>query len=112
RGGGGGGGGRAGGYGFCACHCASAGVGILKLVTILATVSATWGRWYSSGTRQPLGSFVASSTAAAIASGSEPAMRFDPHSTVSGRSVTSRIVTFGIPKMHASSCTVPLSDRM
>ena len=34
-----------------------------------------------------------------------------PHSIVSGRSVTSRSVTTGTPKMRASSWTVPLSSE-
>ena len=38
-------------------------------------------------------------TARKISSGSVPARKFDPQSKVSGRSVTSRIVTFGVLKM-------------
>ena len=38
-----------------------------------------------------------------------PAMMLLPHSTVSGRSVTSRVVTLATWRMQHSSCTVPLS---
>ena len=44
-----------------------------------------------------------------IESGSDPLKMLLPHSIVSGLSVTSRKVIFGMRKMAHSSCTVPLS---
>src|ERR1019366_8706192 len=44
-----------------------------------------------------------------MASGSAPLRTLLPHSKVSGRSVTSRIVTFDTPRIAHSSCTVPES---
>ena len=73
-----------------------------KLSTIFATVAATLTFRYSSGAVQAppaAASFIAST----IRSGSEPDRILLPHSVVSGRSVTSRMVTLGMPKMHAFS---------
>ena len=78
---------------------------------ILLTVCETFSARYSLGAVHAAGCEIASSTARTIASGSAPARILLPHSIVSGRSVTSRSVTFGMPKIAHSSCTVPLSVR-
>ena len=55
---------------------------------------------------------VTRTTALRIAEQTAPASTFEPHSRVSGRSVTSRTITFGTLEEAASSWTVPLSVRM
>src|ERR1035438_3363725 len=74
------------------------------------TVSATDGAIYSDGGFHAPRCAVTKPTAAKTSDGSLPDKMLEPHSTVSGRSVTSRIVTLGTPKIQDSSCTVPLSD--
>src|SRR5450756_2838786 len=78
--------------------------------TILATTSETFSARYSAGGVHVPTDRTARSIAGRMRSASTPASRLLPHSMVSGRSVTSRIVTVGTPKMQHSSCTVPLSE--
>src|SRR6266545_1165130 len=94
------------------CHSCSAASRGRNPVRIRTTVSATSGAVYSGGGTQPVDWLATSRTWRSTSSGSVPESTLDPQSIVSGRSVTSRSVTFGTPNKHASSCTVPLSDRM
>src|SRR6266849_264474 len=77
---------------------------------ILVTMAATLGARYSTGGCHLGADCVTIFTRLRTIAGSAPLSTLEPHSTVSGRSVTSRRVTLGTPKIHASSCTVPLSE--
>ena len=66
---------------------------------------------YSGGTAHPPFWSSTVRTQRMTVSGSAPLSMLLPHSTVSGRSVTSRMVTLATRKMQHSSCTVPLSLR-
>ena len=68
-----------------------------------ATVLATSGARYSEGICQFGGLDVTRSTVLRMSCVSQPARAFDPHSTVSGLSVRSRIGTLGTRSMQVSS---------
>ncbi len=74
-----------------------------------ATVSDTLSTKYSAGGAIRRVGAPRGPTQLSTGSGSTPDRMLLPHSIVSGRSVTSRSVTVGTPKMQHSSWTVPLS---
>ena len=51
-------------------------------------------------------------TSATIVSSSVPTSRTVPAATASGRSVVSRMTSTGVPRLGASSCTPPESERI
>src|SRR5687768_9254224 len=83
--------------------CRNGGHAAGSLSRTFTTVSLTAGARYSGGTVQLRSRRSAARTATAMRAGSTPAMTLLPHSTVSGRSVTSRVVTFATRRMQHSS---------
>ena len=78
-------------------------------IKIFTTVSLTWGKRYSGGMIQSRLRDRTLFTHLSTVSGSTPPRILLPHSMVSGRSVTSRMVTFATRSKQHSSWTVPLS---